>query len=404
NFMYSVVKRQSHITEENFFSDPELDKIITIKQKFEGRAFRKMNVMVFVMESFSYGFMDSSSHLYVPTPFLDSIRKESIWCENAYGTGYESNKGLFTIMTGIPPLIDEPVYYSPYSNLKFTSLGNILKAKGYSTHFFMGTEYDHFGFAKACKIAGLDHYHSSDEMKKEAIYDGYWGVYDHLYFKHAEDVIENIRQPFFATIFNVSTHHPYAVPDSLKEPKSKKSKRDDQISIQYFDHVLADFFSRLKLMPGYENTIFVFVADHSSPMRLRNPVANPMNLKIPLMIHIPGKKLMQRISKPVHQEDIVPSVLDLLGYSETFESFGKSVLDTSSNIIIWKKGEPYYSFDNKYLCYFNSQSGQVEGLYDLQIDRNMLHDLSKLRLETAKKHSDAIKALIQRYHHFLLKR
>lgn len=406
NFIYSIIKKQTHVKKEDYFTSSTLDSLYQIEQSFSKAELKKMNVVVIVMESFSKGFMEKGNPLYADPKFLDSIQKESIWCENAYGSKFESNKGLFSIMTGVPSLLDEPVYYSPYSNLKFKSLGQILKSEGYSTHFFMGTEYDHFGFAKACKIAGIDHYHAADEMNGNNTYDGYWGVYDHLFFDHASTIIKKIPQPFFATIFNVSTHHPFAVPDSFKKKLNLKGLRDDQVSIRYFDKVLSDFFLKLQSMPGYDNTVFVFVADHANPLRLKIPNESPLNLRIPLMVHIPRKKMIGTVSRPVQQADIVPTILDLLGYSKPFEAFGKSILDSSSASlpVIWRKGDQYLAYDNRYLSFFNYNTGEVGAIYDLQTDSMMHHNLVTIETELASIYTQTIRSVIQRYAEFLMRK
>ena len=142
--------------------------------------------------------------------------KESIVCNNAYANGMESNKGIVAILEGIPSFFDEPIYYSAYSNNKIRGIGTLLKEEGYSTSFFMGAGYDHFGFAKFSKMMGIDNYYSIDDYGNKDHYDGNWGIYDNYFLPYAATEMTKMKTPFFSALFTISTHYPYKIPDSLK--------------------------------------------------------------------------------------------------------------------------------------------------------------------------------------------
>jgi len=62
----------------------------------------------------------------------------------------------------------------------------------------MGAEYDHFGFARLCKMVGIDDYYSRDTYGKHPEqYDGNWGIYDEYFFNYFSDVVSKKKQPFF---------------------------------------------------------------------------------------------------------------------------------------------------------------------------------------------------------------
>ena len=92
-------------------------------------------------------------------------------------------------------------------------------------------------------------------------------------------------QPFFATLLSISNHPPYIIPPYFK-PHSKET--EEQI-VEYADWSLRKFMDEASRQPWYENTIFVFLADHG---KLVGSPKSDMPLTyhhIPLIIYEPGQ-------------------------------------------------------------------------------------------------------------------
>jgi phosphoglycerol transferase MdoB-like AlkP superfamily enzyme len=206
NFLYSAFRKQTSLERKNYFSEQQLDSLFSIRQQYHhDSAFKKKNVVIFVLESFSKEYFKGyQQEAYMP--FFDSLMQYSTVCNNAFANALESNKGLPAILASLPEVTDEPIYLSNYSNIQFKGIGHILKEQGYSTSFFMGAEYDHFGFAKLCKMVGIDEYHSMNTYgKRKDQYDGTWGIYDEYFFPYFAEVISKKQQPFFSVLFNTLT-------------------------------------------------------------------------------------------------------------------------------------------------------------------------------------------------------
>lgn len=77
-----------------------------------------------------------------------------------------------------------------------------------------------------------------------------------------------------------------------------------------------------------DNTIVVFTSDHGEMMgshgMLGKRVMNQESIRVPLMVRLPGQRRMQRISGPVSQIDLVPTLLDLMGSPPDEELHGTS--------------------------------------------------------------------------------
>ncbi len=70
-----------------------------------------------------------------------------------------------------------------------------------------------------------------------------------------------------------------------------------------------------------ERTVVVYTSDHGDMMGSHRLLAKCVQfeeaVRVPLMIRLPGKRDRRRVAAPVSQIDLVPTLLDLLGESET---------------------------------------------------------------------------------------
>jgi len=405
--LYSAIKHNTHLSEKKYFSKAGLDTLFTANQQLHPAApFNRMNVVVFVMESFAKEYTVKNDPLHAQTPFLDSIMAQSIVCSNAYTNGLESNKGLVAILGSIPPFFDEPYYYSGYSNNNIRGIGTLLKEQGYTTSFFMGAGYDHFGFARFSKMMGIDDYYSMKDYGNDHHFDGNWGIYDHYFLPFAAKVLRQKSGPFFSTIFNISTHYPYKLPDTLQRRFTIKGQRAEQNSVSYYDYSLKLFFDLIKNEPWYRNTIFVFSADHNLYWNVQDKADLYKTFRIPMFFYLPGQQEHKTIHKTVQQLDIVPTVLDLLHYNRPFMAFGKSILDTlSPGIAINHFGDLYQAIDSSYLFGYNEKTEQPAYLYQFTKDTALQHDLLQHAMLPdlhSKKMEDHLKAVIQYFNYSMI--
>lgn len=406
--LYSMLKKQTTLKEKNYFHGAGTDSLFTARQQLPtAAAFNKMNVVVFVLESFAKEYMDRNDPLHAQTPFLDSLMKESAVCSNAYANGLESNKGLVAILAGIPPFFDEPFYYSSYSNNNFRGVGTLLKEEGYNTNFFMGTPYDHFGFARFASMLGIENYYSMDDYGDKRHYDGNWGIYDHYFLPYVARQLGKKTNPFLSVVFTVSTHFPYTLPDTLKARFTIPGQGAEQNSMSYLDYSLRLFFDEIRNEPWYANTLFVFSADHNLYWHSAEKSILYKAYRIPVFFHLPGQRKYKEIAGTVQQMDIIPSILDLLHYKHPFMSFGKSVFDTlSPRAAIGNYGDIYQLIDSSYVFGYNEKTEQAAYLYNFRTDTGLEKNLlvKGQRPDTnAVKLEEHLKAVIQYFNYSMIK-
>ena len=269
------------------------------------------------------------------TPFLDSLSKHSLVFPNFFANSRKSIHGMPAILAGIPSF--ETAYTSsPYSNQPVESVVSIANSLGYNTSFFHGANNGSMGYLGFSKTLGFDNYYGKDEYNDDSDFDGYWGIWDEEFLHFTKKNLDQEKQPFLSTIFTLTSHDPYIIPEKYKGVFKKGYLPMHQV-VGYTDYALKKFFNEAKNESWFNNTIFIFTADHGNQTyypyyeKIINRFANP------LMIYSPKGKI-RGVSKTLGQHmDIFPTIVDLMNYKKPFRSWGKSLLsDTKTESFVVK--------------------------------------------------------------------
>jgi len=399
-FTHEILKPVSYIKKEK-----DLAKIYTPVHKGQTKGFRKFNVMILILESFSrehIGILNHSlenGHYQGFTPFLDSLIRQGYYFD-AYANGKTSIQGIPSILSGIPSLMDESFIQSNYAAGKFSSIAGLLKPKGYASAFFHGGTNGTMGFDAYTKMVGFDHYFGRTEYGNERDYDGKWGIRDEEFMQFAAQKLNDLNQPFVAALFSLSSHHPYYVPGKYANVL-RKGKLPIQQSIMYTDLSLAHFFHTIKHMSWYHNTLFIVTADHTSEGYDPYYQSSVGQYAIPLLFFMPDSELKGKSGLIAQQTDVLPTVLNYLGYDKDFLAFGNDLLDSSathfsvhfiSGIYGLIKDEHYLEFDG------NTSTR----LFGLKADPLQKINVLKTEPQEKEKMEQFLKAYIQQYNNRLI--
>jgi phosphoglycerol transferase MdoB-like AlkP superfamily enzyme len=227
----------------------------------------------------------------------------------------------------MPSWMDRPYSGSNYATNTIESLAGLLGESGYHTSFFHGGNNGTMGFDNFARLAGVTNYYGRNEYNNEKDYDGHWGIWDEPFLQFFARQLQVFPQPFFSSVFTLSSHHPYNVPmkyyDRFREGTIPILK-----SIQYADFALGEFFKTARYMPWYQNTLFVFTADHAAQSVERIYSSSTGRYAIPIAFFCPSDTVLRGTDSTVAQQiDIMPTVLNYLGYPRPFFAFGESLLD-----------------------------------------------------------------------------
>jgi phosphoglycerol transferase MdoB-like AlkP superfamily enzyme len=363
--------------------------------------FNKMNVFIIILESFSKEYIGTLNNKPIGyTPFLDSLIAESLTFTNAYSNSKTSIEGIPAIVAGMPTWMNEPYITSNYGSNQLNSLANLLKKEGYYTAFFHGGTNGTMGFDAFSNLVGYDDYFGRKEYNNEQDYDGNWGIWDEEFLNYVAKKVDKQPKPFFASVFTLSSHHPYAVPEKYKNLFTEGTLPIHK-SVRYTDYALRRFFETIKNTTWYQNTLFVLAADHTSISDDAFYTNRIGNNAIPI-IYFTGNHQLKGLNNMVTQQiDIMPSILDYLHYPKPYFSFGISVFDsTATHFAFTYHNEQYQLITNDYSLGFDGK--KVTDLYNYAKDSLLQHDLKDKNSAIAKVMEAKTKALIQTYQQTLI--
>lgn len=406
NTSFSIIKtmfKNDNLKEVNYFSEEELKEIyqpiIEIKSKSE---FQKKNVVLIILESFGEENLFLEFEGQKLTPFLDSLASTSLYFDNAYANGRRSIDAVPSTILSIPNLMEISYISSPYSFNEVEGFNKILKKEGYETSFFHGAFNGSQNFHQFSSIASFDNYYGKDEYdgNHSEAEDGVWGIFDEEFMQFFVRQTNKMTAPFFSTIFTISSHNPFKVPDRYKG-KFPKGNRIVHETIAYTDFALKKFFESAKSTNWYDNTLFIITADHTSgddkrDMYYLNPVGS---YKIPLILFdASNHELKGRNSKLISQIDILPEILQYLDYSGKIISYGNHPFQEIGRMVAnFNEGLYHFIIDNYYVCF--------DGEEIVKVSDKTLDKLLEIELEDYPKDflENKIKSYIQQYNNRIIK-
>ncbi|MFS0491449.1 LTA synthase family protein [Leadbetterella byssophila] len=382
-----------------FEQEEEMKKLYDPEQKSKGEGeFKPLNVVILVLESFSeeassISNTDPGTNKFMP--FVDSLRRKSFYTEYSFANGKKSIEALPAIWGSIPSYT-QPYVLSKYSSNKIYGLPHILKEKGYHTSFFHGAPNGSMGFQSFTNLMGIEHYYGKDEFGDNSQFDGIWGIWDQPFLAYYGKMLKTFPQPFFSTIFTVSSHDPFKVP---KEAEDKYPAGPHPIfkAFSYSDDGVRKFFASIKNEPWFNNTLFVITADHTSPKCDLPEFKNSVGVfRIPIFFYLPGSDLSRKSDRIFQQTDIMPTVLQILNYQEPYITFGKNLLADDSPDFAVNKYENYQYISGDYILKLDAENKGVE-LYKFKTDKLLKNNLIQTERNKAEELERNFKAYIQQF-------
>lgn len=397
------------LEEIHYYPDDEVGKIyspVHSPKADSSRPFQKKNVVIFILESWgkeSVGAynkdLDNGTYRGF-TPFLDSLMTVSKIYWNSFATGRKSIDAIPSLLAGIPNGQD-PFILTPYASDSMYGLPKILRDEGYHTSFFHGAPNGSMGFKALVNLLGVEHYYGKNEYNNDADFDGIWGIWDEPFFQFFEKTINTFKQPFFSTIFSVSSHHPFKLPEQYKG-KFPKGPLPVMECISYTDMALRKFFEKASQTDWFKNTIFVISADHATVSYHPEYKNEWGDVAIPIVLYSPGDSTFHGVdSSIIQQTDIIPSLLSYMNYNKPFLAFGENVFDKNRMNFSVSYTGGYRWIQDDYLLFFDGI--KTRSLYNYKKDRLFKENLVDKNPEIVAKLERNLKAFIQQYNNRLIR-
>ncbi|MBI5477140.1 MAG: LTA synthase family protein [Ignavibacteriales bacterium] len=393
---------RKRLQEIKYMPDNEAEKLFPIYHRYHSdEPIDKLNIVIIIVESLSREFMSAYGAEKSYTPFLDSISKEAIVCQNSFANGTRSMEGIPAVLASIPNLMQDSYIYSRYQGNRINSIGSILAKEGYSTAFFHGGTNGTMGFDSFIKMAGFKNYYGRSEYNNEKDFDGLWGIYDEEFLQYAATELDKLSDPFCTSIFTLSSHQPVSVP-SRYAGKFDVGSLPIHKGIKYADYSLRKFFETASKMKWFRNTLFVITGDHT-PEESADPFyKNRVGIyAVPIIFYQPSIIKSEKIQTIVQHIDIMPSVLHLLKYSGEFISFGQNIFTSDYSGCSFNLMNGVYQIVDDNFIYEFTDDHQT-GLYNYNNDLSLSKNEIKTRPDLALKFENKLKAIIQLFNNSMI--
>ena len=335
NSTFTVLKSATHATLPHLNEIPHDQMILNLNAKTDLTTVpdaKGLNIVVMVMESFSKEYMELRDPEVMP--YFNSLAGEGVYFSNAFANGRRSIEGIAAILSGIPALMDEPFISSEFAANQVIGLGNILSSIGYETAFFHGAHRGSMHFDSFVKGVGIARHFGEEDFPDSSQYDGTWGIWDEPFFAWSCEKITEFKQPFFSTIFSLSSHHPFALPkqyqDTIKDERLPILK-----TVKYSDTALKKFMECAQSKPWFKNTLFVFTADHAGP-ELKPNTDFVSRFSVPIVFYGPNLSWLKDIDakQPAQHIDLLPTFLDILGVEQkNYNYLARSLLRSGDKMV-----------------------------------------------------------------------
>lgn len=301
---------------------------------------RKKNVVIIIVEGLSREFMGKYNESLDGgrykgyTPFLDSLMMQSLYFERSFSNSGFSIDAPPSVLASIPRM-DRPFPITPFSLNHLSSIARELKNWGYESSFFHGAENGSLNIESFTHSIGFDNYLGRTEYLQDARFggdkdfDGTWGIWDEEFLQFFSLKMNEMKQPFVSAVFTLTSHHPYSLPKRYEKVFPDEGSSPVFKCVRYSDYAIKQFFATAQKQAWYENTLFVITADHASPVFAHDEYGNSFGrFRVPIIFYDPtGEMPRGERDGIVQQIDIMPTLLNYMGYNRQYFAFGKDVLN-----------------------------------------------------------------------------
>jgi len=270
-------------------------------------------------------------------PYLDQLASSGVYFPNTIQSFNATAGSVFSTVTGFHKIsFDEKTkrFTSAELNAYYGSLAHILGNKNYNHYYFggfrqsaldflrfMGNQgYQTYGYEKLSKR--LD---SNGTLEKA---DSTLGLFDEYFLKESAMIINAGETNYTAHLMTSTSHSPWTIP----EDADTKFNEPALNAFAYVDKAIKEFMQVLEQKPErFKDTLFVFVADHTSYTFDDEPLEQ---IRIPLIFYTPTKRLESTpasVKKIASHVDIIPSALSFIRGEYFHCGMGSSLFENSEN-------------------------------------------------------------------------
>lgn len=301
---------------------------------------KRPNVVLVVLEGWSADLIEPLGGYAGVTPHFNEMLKNGISFDSCYASGSLSDQGMAAVFSAFPAQPKTSIITQPDKYTKLPCLSTAFNNAGYATSFMFGGQLS-YGNIRAYMYYNQFARITEEKDFEAAIPKGKLGAHDqYLYERQLRDLAKE-KQPFFAAMFTLSTHGPFDIP--MQTVLNWGGKEKEYInSAFYADRCIHNFLESARKQPWYNNTLFVFVPDHSHNSPRNWSFNSPNYRRIPMVFYgevIRPEYKGYRYKKICSQIDLAATLLTQLDFDASAFRYSKNLFNPNAPEFA------YYAFD-----------------------------------------------------------
>lgn len=298
------------------------------------------NVVLIILESWSADLIESLGGKSGITPEFHKLEEKGILFTNLYATGPRSEQAMGSIFAGFPAHPISSVTVQPEKFAKLNTITKTLINQGYHTSFYFGGQLRYGNIKGFILYNGFKKIIEHNDFGKNVI-RGKLGVHDEFVLSRQLSDLNNEKEPFFSSLFTLSTHSPYDQP--MKNVLTWGENENNYINSAYYtDRCLGEYFAEAQKQLWYKNTLFIIVADHSHNSYKNWSFTTPAYHKIPMLFYgdvIKEQYRGTKIKRLSNQSDLAATLLNQLNLDSSPFVWSRNLLNP------YAPEFAYYSFE-----------------------------------------------------------
>lgn len=370
-------------------------------KKYTGVAQRRHLILV-QLESYQNFLVDLSLDGKAVSPTLQQLRQHALYFPRIYqsiGQGNTSD-AEFIVNTAFYPPAQQAASHK-YSAKALPSLPRRLHTQHYTTLTLHTNDVHFWNRDQLYAALGFAQYYDKTYFGNEDVIA--FGASDEVLYAKTIDVLTPLHQsksPFYAHVIAQSSHHPFIAPagkPTFPLPEAwKNTLVGNYVTMaNYADRALGTFIAQLKKQGIWEQCLFVVYGDHFG-LSAQSLSATDLTLleqargkpydaltmyNIPLFISVPGvTNTPVTVPQPGGQIDIMPTVLNLLGYDWSNEIvFGQDLLNQKHHLGTSRFYLPTGSFFDDDVLYVSGETFSKGKVFALDPKKIISSDVEAYR-------------------------
>jgi arylsulfatase A-like enzyme len=321
-------------------ADAETDPVFFLRDQAGEPRGGRPNILVIMVEGLSGAYLPlvAAHHGVAPdieVPGLDQLIRQHDFhlFPNAIAMQRQTHRGSYPILCGDYPRVTTGVPKMTLianSGQPVTCLPRVLRDAGYQTAYLQAASLRFMRKDAFMPLAGFDTVMGRDEFAGLDDSAGGWGPEDGPFFLAALKrlkLLEAADAPWFATLLNVATHHPFVHED--EDPGEALLTRR-QRSFQLLTAALDRLMTALAAAGMLDNTVVILTSDEAGGYRDQLSSTGLLHNNFGFMaVRMPDRGTWPPLAAAdtlVAHMDVAVTVMDLLGLEAASNMIGSSML------------------------------------------------------------------------------